>query len=560
MCMKKPEFVLAPTLRHGSPEAPLVAELTVLSRGAIEVRARIEQGGEVWTLRFPANRAPYLLLGFIPEGSARITVQIANSETALTWGQTLRHELMDVPTSPLEFPPLTTHVSCPERMAGRFTFLSVRRRAIGRTPDLSPAQRLFSTGWGLLVAIDNRGRMRWMRKLPNRSAGIERLANGHIFVHDTEFCSREIDLVGETVRAWYAADRPQGPLETGIPVPVRSLHHQPHQMPNGNFLALSAHAKQVADWPASVHDPEDHRSDREIVGDMVVEFTPAGDVVWQWDSFDHLDPYRIGYDALDAYWHVRGFPGAADWTHGNGVTYDPRDDSVLLSLRLQDCVLKIDRGTGAIKWILGDHANWRTDLRAKLLTPVGEPFRWPWHMHNPRLTSEGTIVLFDNGIYGARPGQERCPFHKSFSRGVEYRVDEARMTVEQLWSSALTDSDVKERTWAMGDAHRFEETDSAMVIHSIAMPKGRTDIGMDEDDRTVRYVAEFPSYARILEYDRKDIANVLFDVTVRDPNELVQWEVFSGVRVDNLYPDPMGVTFDFGDTLESAPETTRIVE
>ena len=66
---------------------------------------------------------------------------------------------------------------------------------------------------------------------------------------------------------------------------------------------------------------------------MIVEFTPSGEVVWRWDSFDHLDPYRIGYDALDAYWHVRGFPGAADWTHGNGVTYDARDDSVLVSLR-----------------------------------------------------------------------------------------------------------------------------------------------------------------------------------------------------------------------------------
>ena len=64
-------------------------------------------------------------------------------------------------------------------------------------------------------------------------------------------------------------------------------------------------------------------------------------------------------------------------------------------------------------------------------------------------------MLFDNGIYGARPGQERIPFHKSFSRGVEYRVDKDAMSVEQVWASALTDADVMERTWAMGDAHRL---------------------------------------------------------------------------------------------------------
>ena len=552
-------FISAPTLSNGPAEAPLVAELTVSCRSATEVRVRIEQNGDVWTLKFPVREEPYLLLGFHPEGKALVTVQIANGETALSWGEALCLDLKDIPTSPLEFPPLETHVCRPERMAGRFTFLTVRRRAIGRVPDLTPAQRRFQTGWGLLIAIDNRGQMRWMRKLPKRAAGIERLANGNVFVHDTDFCSREIDVAGNTVRAWYAAGRPQPPLEGGIPVPVRSLHHQPHQMPNGNFLAISAHAKRVKNWPASVHEPETCKADKDIVGDMVIEFTPAGDVVWRWDSFDHLDPYRIGYDALDFYWHVRGFPNAGDWTHGNGVTYDPKDDSVLLSLRLQDCILKIDRASGEIRWILGDHANWRPDLQSKLLDPVGEPFRWPWHMHNPRITSEGTIVLFDNGIYGARPGQERIPFHRSFSRGVEYRVDEAHMTVEQVWASALTDEDVKERTWAMGDAHRFEDTDTAMVIHSIAMPHGRDDIGMDEDDLTQRHVAEFPSYARILEYDRKDIANILFDMTIRDPNELIQWEVFSGARVDSLYPDHMGVAFEFGDALAKAPEAKSAV-
>ena len=50
-------------------------------------------------------------------------------------------------------------------------------------------------------------------------------------------------------------------------------------------------------------------------------------MVWRWNTFDHLDPYRMGYNTLNTYWHVRGFPHHADWTHGNGVTRDPRDGS-----------------------------------------------------------------------------------------------------------------------------------------------------------------------------------------------------------------------------------------
>ena len=552
--MAMPQFQSEPIVEHGPERAPLVARLLATTSGANELRVRIEQNQDVWSIRFQVKDEPYLLLGFHPEGTASISVQAVGPAGATTWDPIL-HEPRNVPTSPLDMPPLQTRISHPDRMSGRFTFMTIRRRTFGRITDVTEAQRRWFVHWGMLLAIDNRGRMRWMRKLDRRAAGIERLINGNLFVHDTDFCSREIDVAGDTVRAWYAAKRPQGALDGGIPVDVRSLHHQPHQMPNGNFLALCAHSRRMKDWPSSDRDPGECKGEREIVGDMVVEFTPGGDIVWSWDSFDHLDPCRIGYDAFDAYWHVRGFPGAADWTHGNGVTYDERDDSVLVSLRLQDCILKIDRKSGDIVWILGDHTNWSPDLQKKLLRHrlariSAGPGTCTIRASRRR---ERLCCLTTASTVPAR-GQERIPFHKSFSRGVEFHVDEEAMTVEQVWASALTDKDIKERTWAMGDAHRFEDSDTALVLHSVAMPHGRDDIGMDETDRSMRYVDEFPSYARILEYSRKDIRDIVFDMTVRDENELIHWEVFSGVRVDDLYPEHTGVTLEFGDGLVPVPE------
>lgn len=551
-------FLAAPAVSPAAAEVPLCAWLKVRAYGARRVRVRIAQGEAQWTLDFPASDSPLLLLGFLPDLTATITVQILGHGGVRTWGEPLHFTPVDAPANPLERPPIRLHHATPERMAGRFTFLSIRRRVHGRVGDISPAQRRFTTSWGLLIAIDHLARIRWMRRMPNRPAGLHRLASGNLFVHDTEFCSREIDLQGETVRAFYAARRPQGAMDGAIPVDVQSLHHQPHQMPNGNFLAVSGHSRLVKDWPASVHEPDTCRADRHVVGDKIVEFTPSGEIVWSWDSFDHLDTQRIGYDALDAYWHVRGFPNHGDWTHCNGVSYDAANDQVIVSLRLQDAVVGVDRASGEIRWILGDHSNWRPDLAAKLLTPVGANFRWPWHGHNPRVTSEGTIVMFDNGIYQARPGQPRLPFEKSFSRGVEYRVDPAAMTVEQVWASALTDADVIERTWAMGDAHRLEASNTALIVHSICMPHGIEGIGMDEDDRSIRFVNELASYARILEYDRDDIHNILFDAEIRDLNELVQWEAFSAVRVSDLYPASAGVVWTEGDALEvdSSEEVT----
>ena len=81
---------------------------------------------------------------------------------------------------------------------------------------------------------------------------------------------------------------------------------------------------------------------------------------------------------------------------------------------------------------------------------------------------------------------------------------------------------------------------------------------MDEDDRSIRFVNELASYARILEYDRDDIHNILFDAEIRDLNELVQWEAFSAVRVSDLYPASAGVVWTEGDALEvdSSEEVT----
>ena len=543
--MTKVREIPTPTIEscaaHG---APLSALLHASTGDAIEARIAVSQVGFQWMITVPDPTrfdSGIPVLGFLPGSTAKLDVELLHSDGVVSRPrEPVIFSPAFEPTGKTDFPPVRVNRCQPGRMAPGYTFLSVRRRAIGRVQDLTPAQRRFSTEWGMLVALDNLGRVRWLKQLNHRPAGLQRLTSGNLFFHDTAFCSREIDLTGRTVNAWYAAQRPEGDEPDAVPVDVRSLHHQPHQMPNGNFLAVSGHAQYVRNWPASVTDPLNCRQDKWVVGDKVIEFTRDGEVVWSWDAFDHLDVHRIGYDALDAYWHVRGFPDHGDWTHCNGVCYDERDDSVLLSLRLQDAVIKIDRASGHIRWILADHGGWRDDLAKKLLVPEG-PVRWPWHGHNPRITPDGTVIMFDNGVYQARPGTPPQPMHKTFSRAVEYEIDEEKMTVREIWSSATTQQEVAERTWAMGDVHRLYDSNTALVIHSIAMPKGRTDIGWDEQDRTVRHVSEFPSFARIIEYDRSRQSDIVFDVSIKDEDDLFQWEVFGGLRSPSLYPESSGI-------------------
>ena len=99
---------------------------------------------------------------------------------------------------------------------------------------------------------------------------------------------------GRVVRTGYAGGRPQEPPDGGIAVAMRTLHHLPHELPNGNFLALSGFGRFARDWRASYVVPETVQADRRIVGDEVVEFSPDAEIVWRWNRFDHRDVNRTG--------------------------------------------------------------------------------------------------------------------------------------------------------------------------------------------------------------------------------------------------------------------------
>ena len=110
---------------------------------------------------------------------------------------------------------------------------------------------------------------------------------------------------------------------------------------------------------------------------------------------------------------------------------DPSDGGLLVSLRHQDAVIKLD-STGQLAWILGSHAGWSESFQDALLTPIGD-LAWPYHQHGPRLASDGTLLIFDNGTRGYNPYEAEGAERVDESRVVAYRVDEEAGTVEQLW-------------------------------------------------------------------------------------------------------------------------------
>ena len=217
------------------------------------------------------------------------------------------------------------------------------------------------------------------------------------------------------------------------------------------------------------------------VRDMIVEVDQNGNVVDEWRLWEILDPYRdTAIKALDQgavclnidpklagqtlsaedlqkldqegqFGDIVGTGPGRNWAHVNSVDYDPTDDSIIISSRHQSAIIKIGRDH-KVKWILGAPRGWKAPWSEVLLTPVdaaGKPlkcddascegtnFDWTWTQHTAwRIDSKSKkgvvyLTVFDNGD-GRGMEQPALPSEK-YTRLVIYKVDEAKMTIEQVW-------------------------------------------------------------------------------------------------------------------------------
>lgn len=536
---KNPVFKVKPTVSmNPNLSVPLAAVLRYTADRKVSTIVTVSDGDRNWEINFNGSYDPQSGLPIIGmRANKRHTFFIAIQDESghkTMWSETLEYMTPKLPSGPRDWPPISINVSHPELMEPGITLISIRRRVPGREIMMTKAQRAFSRDWSLIVGLDLNGDVVWYYQVNTRIAGFDYLHNGHLFYLTHDFCAVEIDMLGNKVAQWYAGKRPQGEVEGATPVDVQTIHHQPHELPSGNFLVMTAHSKKIKNFYTSEVDPGAEKADTNVMCDEIVEFRRDGSIVWNWNSFEYLDPNRIGYQTLGPYWKVRGFPDHADWTHGNGLFYDEKNDAVLICLRMQDAIIKVDRSTGEIVWILGDHHGWPDWLQSKLLRPEGK-VHWPYHMHNPKATPEGTILLWNNSIFQALPfdGKRKMLPHETYSRAVEYLVDEKRMTVREVWASENGPDNDSCSCFAMGDVHWMPKTDNVLVFYGSCMAR-RDDMSYDPTD--MRSQMEFPQWTRVREFLHTTPPKIVFEAHIEDHDDVIMWATFGGMKISSLYP------------------------
>lgn len=421
-------FTSVPQLTPAS-QAPLAAQLSLETDVPSRVSVSIQNGGQNWTHDFLtySNLHNEILLGFTPGTSNVITVratdQFRNSVVADT------PVILVTDPLPAGFPTLTLNSSEPALMEPGYTLFRVVNN------DAKTAY---------VTMVDNAGEVVWYSTIPS-TLDVRQLPNGNLFLPlTTNFV--EVDLLGQQVNSW------------AVPTGMKIDFHDGVPTSHGTILYLYDDTTIVNNFPTSATNPNAPPTTAQVEFNRVLELSMnSPTLVGNWSLIDLLQPNRIDYLTFSIYYTGQGW----DTEHANAVIEDPRDNSIIVSMRHQDAVVKFTRD-GQLKWILGTPANWSDQFSPYLLKPVGTPFEWSYAQHAPMLTPHGTLLIYDDGNYRASPYDTSVADINNYSRAVEYSINEETMEVSQVWDFGRTNA-TRIYTDRVGNADWLPRTGNVLV-------------------------------------------------------------------------------------------------
>lgn len=174
-----------------------------------------------------------------------------------------------------------------------------------------------------------------------------------------------------------------------------SMHHDFYRMENGNTMVLRWVAVPNGVSQKVMGGVEGSEGKGPMLTDSFREIDRDGNVVWEWNAYDHLETERHTICPLC---------NKYEWTHMNSCFVMPNGDIMTTSFNLSRIFI-ISKETGSIRWEWGE---------GNLA-----------HPHNPTLLDSGNILVFDNGMH-----RRSAPF--AYSRVLEINPDNGEIVWEYI--------------------------------------------------------------------------------------------------------------------------------
>lgn len=342
-------------------------------------------------------------------------------------------------------------------------------------------------------AFDANGDVRWYSTRYN-SHIFKELANGNLLYltkesndADTYNVLLETDYLGKIYNRYdfssSSASNDTGKSEGEMTV----IHHDGIELPSGNLLL-------------TVNDGSNY------IEDTMIELNrETGEIEKTIDLKDILpESFYEEYDSTSRE------DGKIDWFHQNSVEYDEADNSIIISGRHQDTIMKIDYATNEIKWIMGDSSGWPESYQKYFLdgdikASGGQhaAIVLPDQDDNAETTD---ILYYDNNISVTR-GDEADS--EKYSEARQVRINEEDRTIEEVWTFG---EDLGEAyfTKIIGSARYLTDNGNRLVNFGYR-EEGKTSSIMEvtEDGETVLDVdlTDFPTSAWAYRAERFSLYN-----------------------------------------------------
>jgi len=367
----------------------------------------------------------------------------------------------------------------------------------GTPDDMERGLSFIAQNVGPVFAVDGNADVRWYSSLPGRLI-FNPLSNGN-YIQITKKPDAdqyndllETDLLGKVYNAY----------EINIEEYERGnlIHHDVIEVPSGNLLATT------------------HEPNGEYIEDFMHEIDRETGETTQEINVRELFPSEAyeEYDGKNA--------DLNDWFHQNAIWYDESDNSILISGRSQDLIMKMSYPDAEIKWILAEDEEWPEDYEDYLLEPIND-VKFPAGQHAMKILDRPedqendhikNVILFDNNTIITRGNED---VNEDYSRAVLYEINEEDMTVEEIWSYGEERgedffSDI------VGNVQYLYETDHVLLTS-----------GAIEDETSPTGIA-----GRVVEVDTEDDANVIFEVKVTGRTENSEKFIYRSIRLP-AYPE-----------------------
>ena len=355
--------------------SPLTAMVMFETKESTEVKVSIQGKDDKTGLSytFPNSKEHYLAIYGLYAGYDNIVT--------IEYGDVKKNIIIETDSLPDDFVLPTSVNGIREELDNNFYFFTPSAKGYSAAYDINGDVRWYLTNYALW---DN-----------------TRLKNGRMLVSTERLMYSpyymtglyEIDMFGKIYKEYSLAG---------------GYHHDYYELPNGNLLVAS----------------DDFGNDDGTVEDVIVEVDKTTGAIVK--TFD-LKKILNMEDGKSENWT------SYDWFHNNSVWYDEKTNSITLSGRHQDAVINIDYNSGKLNWIIGDKTEWSSEYQKYFFTPVGPDFEWQWSQHAAMITPEGYVFIFDNGNNKSKIKDSYVDAENSYSRGVLYKIDTEKMTIEQVY-------------------------------------------------------------------------------------------------------------------------------